>query len=104
MKTFFLAITLLFFLDSHAQFHYSDSIPIEPEVKWFGGAVNEGTAMPFNNGYQLNLFSNTAGNQASPFLISTTGRFIWSEQPFAFTISRNNLYINSINKITVEKS
>src|SRR4051812_27155695 len=104
MKTFFFAIALLFFINSHAQFSYLDSILIEPNEKWFGGAVNEGTAMPFNNGYHLNLYGNAAGNQASPFLISTTGRFIWSEQPFTFTVNSNMMYIQSMDKITVEKS
>ena len=103
MKTFLIAIILLSFLDSYAQFRYSDSIPIEPNEKWFGGAVNEGSSMPFSNGYHLNLYGNTVGNQASPFLISTTGRFIWSDQPFAFTVNQNILYIQSIDKITVEK-
>src|SRR6478735_10920484 len=99
MKTFLFAVLLLFFFNSHAQFRYLDSIPIELNEKWYGGAVNEGPAMPFSNGYQLNLYGNIAGNQANPLLVSTTGRFIWSEQPFAFSVSQNTLYIQSMNKI-----
>jgi len=104
MKTFLFGLLLFLSLNSYAQFHYSDSIAIEQNEKWFGGAVNEGSAMPFPNGYHLNLYGYIAGNQASPLLVSTTGRFIWSDQPFAFTINQHHLYIQSINKIVVEKS
>jgi hypothetical protein len=45
----------------------------KPNEHWFGGAVNIGTAMPFPDDYHLNLYGNNEGNQASPFLLSTTG-------------------------------
>lgn len=104
MKTFLFVFVLFCSLNGYAQFHYSDSISIEPNEKWFGGAVNEGSAMPFRDGYHINLYGNIAGNQASPLLVSTSGRFIWSDQPFAFTINGNYLYLQSMDKIVVEKN
>lgn len=61
---------------------------------WFGAAVNEGHVMPFKEGYACNLYGDTKGNQASPLLISTSGRYIWSEEPFAFTVSKGEIVIS----------
>jgi len=76
-------------------------IIIEDGEKWFGGAVNDGNLMPFKDGYSLNLFSNTRGNQAAPLLISTHGRFIWSEGPFKFSFKNNQLVIDYNSNLLV---
>jgi alpha-glucosidase (family GH31 glycosyl hydrolase) len=63
--------------------------------KWFGGAVNEAHLMPFKEGYSLDMFGDTRGNQAAPLLVSTKGRFIWSEEPFKFAFEKNRLVITN---------
>jgi alpha-glucosidase (family GH31 glycosyl hydrolase) len=63
--------------------------------KWYGGAVNEAHLMPFKIGYSLDMYGDTRGNQAAPLLLSTRGRFIWSEEPFKFTFDKNNLLISN---------
>ena len=73
-----------------------DTIQILPEEKWFGAAVNEGNNMPFKQGYCLELFGDGKGNQASPLLLSSKGRYIWSELPFSFCFERNNLTVSGI--------
>jgi alpha-glucosidase (family GH31 glycosyl hydrolase) len=60
--------------------------------------------MPFQNGFYLNLYGNNEGNQASPLLLSTNGRYIWSDKPFEFSIKGDNLIINSLNEIKIEKA
>jgi len=71
------------------------SIILKDGEKWFGGAVNEGHLMPFGEGYNLDMNGDTRGNQAAPLLISTTGRFIWSEEPFQFHFEKNSLTISN---------
>jgi hypothetical protein len=44
--------------------------------------------MPFKDGYNLDMYGDTRGNQAVPLLISTKGRFIWSEEPFKFAVKK----------------
>jgi len=65
--------------------------------EWFGGAVNEAHLMPFKEGYHLNLFADNRGNQAAPLLVSTKGRFVWSEEPFEFSFHNGLLDITKVN-------
>jgi alpha-glucosidase len=72
---------------SFAQIH------IRKGERWYGGAVTEGQQMPMKDGYTFNLYANTGGNQAAPLLLSTSGRYIWSDEPFAFTVKEDYLEI-----------
>jgi len=104
MKVFVLLLGCFISIVLRAQYHFTDSITIEKGEAWFGAAVDEGVAMPFESGYQLNLYGNIKGNQAAPLLLSTNGRFLWSYEPFQFSISGNQLVVHSIEKIAVVKS
>jgi hypothetical protein len=64
--------------------------------RWWGGAVADGQLMPFGVRLRRDL-GRSAGiagednerfgnNQAAPLLLSTRGRFIWSEAPFHYEI------------------
>ncbi len=71
---------------------------------WYGAAVNEGDKMPFPDGYSADLNANVFGNQASPLLLSNKGRYIWSDQPFAFKLEKEKISITkSSDEIIVEK-
>jgi alpha-glucosidase len=65
--------------------------------KWYGAAVNEGEKMPFEDGYVINLDGNTKGNQADPLILSTKGRYIWSNSPFAFAINKNEIVLSQFH-------
>ena len=81
------------------------SLTIRKGEKWFGAAVNEGHLMPFSEGHTLDMHGNTVGNQASPLLISTAGRYIWSEEPFRFTFEKNKLVIDRTESaLTIDSS
>jgi alpha-glucosidase (family GH31 glycosyl hydrolase) len=58
-------------------------VTILPDESWWGGAIHDGYLMPFNSSYKCDLRLDIKGNQASPFLLSDRGRFIWSDDPFA---------------------
>lgn len=105
IKQYLPLLCLLFLINTQAQtvYPFKQSFAIESNEKWFGGAVNEGWKMPFSNGYSLDLYGNNEGNQAGPYLVSTSGRFIRSNQPFQFSITNNRLTVNSIEEIKVEK-
>lgn len=70
-------------------------IAIKDGEKWYGGAVNDAHLMPFKDGYSLDMYGDTRGNQAAPLLVSTRGRFIWSDEPFKFAFEKNKLIIIS---------
>jgi len=79
---------------AHPGLSAQTAIPIREGEQWFGGAVNESHLMPFKDGYTLDMLGDTRGNQASPLLLSTKGRLIWSEEPFTFSIEKDRLVIS----------
>jgi alpha-glucosidase len=85
-------------------YHFTKSISIQKQEQWFGGAVNKGSVMPFENNFSLNLYGNNEGNQAAPLLLSTNGRYIWSEKPFEFSIKADTLHIKSLEEIKIKKA
>ena len=79
-------------------------ITVEAGEKWYGAAVNEGEKMPFQEGYSINLNGDTKTNQAAPLLLSTKGRFIWSNTPFAVRVKVNEIIITDYtDSIITEK-
>jgi alpha-glucosidase (family GH31 glycosyl hydrolase) len=79
-------------------------LSIKSGEKWYGGAVNEAHLMPFKDGYSLNMYGDTKGNQAAPLLLSTKGRFVWSEESFKFAFDKNKLIISNSNGAVVVDS
>lgn len=71
----------------------SRTIPILPGELWWGGAVNDGSSMPYQEGFSYNMYGDNKGNQVQPLLISNKGRVIWSEEPFQFTFLKNAIAI-----------
>ncbi|WP_233530463.1 glycoside hydrolase family 31 protein [Gelidibacter salicanalis] len=69
------------------------TIPILPDELWWGGAVNDGYSMPYQEGFSYNMYGDNKGNQVQPLLISNKGRVIWSEEPFQFTFLENAIAI-----------
>ncbi|RPI33849.1 MAG: glycoside hydrolase, partial [Chloroflexota bacterium] len=57
-----------------------------PGEHWWGGLTRHGDRMPFNadSSYRQSLYQNLMGNQGCPLLVSSRGRYIWSEEPFTF--------------------
>jgi len=69
-------------------------LEVLPGERWWGGAVADGQLMPFRTDHRRDL-GRSAGiagegnersgnNQSAPLLLSSRGRFIWSESPFEF--------------------
>lgn len=73
--------------------------------KWWGGFVNRGDEMPFKEGFKASLLANNEGNQAQPLLLSSHGRIIWSEKPFAFEITKASVRItDAFGEIILDSS
>lgn len=77
-----------------AAFAQTKTIKIKSNEHWYGGVVNEAQMMPFKEGYSFNLNGNTGTNQAAPLLLSTKGRYIWSDGPFEFSFNGDRLLIS----------
>lgn len=80
-------------------------VKIKSGESWYGGAVTEGQIQPFKDGYSFNLNANTGGNQASPLLLSTKGRFIWSDAPFQFSVKGDELVLlNTTQPVEIDSA
>lgn len=62
---------------------------------WYGGAVGSGMHMPFGDRhFSFRLRGDASGNQSNPVLISTKGRWIWSEHPFTYIFRNDSLIVS----------
>ncbi len=105
MIRIFSCLLYLLLLCTIAEAQAQTRVSIKPGEKWYGGAVNDAHMMPFKEGYSLDMYGETRGNQAVPLLVSTMGRFIWSEDPFKFALEKNSLIIsNAISEITIDST
>ncbi|RZM10679.1 MAG: glycoside hydrolase, partial [Pedobacter sp.] len=79
----------------HAQGNRS-TIKILAGERWYGSTVVNGSLMPFAAGYEFDMNGDVKGNQAAPLLLSTSGRYIWSHDPFAFKITATDIQISKV--------
>lgn len=75
----------------------------EPGEFWWGGVINEGHLMPFGDQPHSRDLRLTDDNQASPLLLSNLGRYIWCEEPFAFSFNEGTVTIDHKQKIKLEE-
>ncbi len=63
---------------------------------WWGGACRHGDQMPFtaDSEYRVELGVNLWGNQGCPLLVSSKGRYVWSDDPFSFEFKGGVLTID----------
>lgn len=95
-KTLILLITLVCSLNLHAQTDYETRItPLRGE-KWWGGMVGLGSSMPFKEDVRLyNLATQNMNNQNVPLMVSSAGRYVWSDQPFSFKVVNGEIFLYS---------
>jgi alpha-glucosidase (family GH31 glycosyl hydrolase) len=76
-------------------------LTLEPDEFWWSGVVNEGQKMPFSKSsdYTLDLFGSNYSNQVQPLLLSSKGRYVWSDEPFKFEIKNNLLSVTGTGKV-----
>ncbi|HEY4286117.1 MAG TPA: glycoside hydrolase family 31 protein [Puia sp.] len=91
---FRILIFLVILLRAFSAGAQSKALTLLPGEKWWGGAVTEGQRTPFEAGYSLDLNEGNRGNQAAPVLLSSAGRWVWSEQPFEFVLGKDSLILS----------
>ncbi|MDT0269047.1 glycoside hydrolase family 31 protein [Streptomyces sp. DSM 44915] len=70
------------------------TVPVATGEAWWGGVAADGLAMPFRDGYRADL-RDLGGNQGMPLLLSSHGRTVWSDRPFAFEVAHGALHIRT---------
>ena len=83
----------------------AQTVAMEPNEQWYGLAVTEGSKMPFAEGYFIDLHGDNKGNQAAPLLLSSHGRYIWNETPFACSFKNGQVKFTDFNdSLIIEKA
>ena len=67
--------------------------PLDGE-KWWGGALERGWEMPYSN-TSSPIDIRTERGVTAPFLVSSAGRYIWSDRPFVYAFTNGVLTISS---------
>ncbi len=80
----------------------NQKIALQPREYWWGGAVSAGTQMPYRAEAALDLRGENFANQAAPFLVSSTGRYLWSDEPFAFRFEGRSLTLEGKGPFVIE--
>ncbi len=75
---------------------FDSEVQILDGEKWYGAATARGHLMPFADGMDaIDLNKRHYSNQAAPFLVSSKGRYVWSDKPFAFVLKNGVLKLMS---------
>jgi alpha-glucosidase len=80
---------------AYAQGKFKTEITIQKDEKWWGAFVGFGQEMPFGNLELQDLATQNYNNQNAPLLISSNGRYLWSDSPFKFSVQADKLDIYS---------
>ncbi|PWD99492.1 glycoside hydrolase family 31 protein [Marinilabilia rubra] len=82
---------------SFAQEGESIKLEIEKNEYWWGGLSSIGHQTPYDKDSEVsvNLFGDNRGNQAQPLLLSSNGRYVWSESPIEYGISNEVLTVST---------
>lgn len=68
--------------------------PLDGE-KWWGAIVNDGYNQPYSELEETDLSIVNKGGATAPFLVSSCGRYVWSERPFSYSFKGGVLTIKS---------
>lgn len=67
-----------------------------PDERWWGAIVALGNQMPYASLTPLyDLAKDNKNNQIAPLLLSSAGRYVWSDHPFSFCMEDGVLKLNS---------
>lgn len=75
-------------------------IPLLENEVWWGGLAQDGIHMPYGRPDALpwsqTLIPHLGYNQGTPLLVSSRGRYVWSDQPFEFKFTKDlHLFLSS---------
>jgi alpha-glucosidase len=73
-------------------------LTVDGDEVWWVGVVSESHRMPIGRSsaaFEIDLLGTTAGNQVQPLLLSTSGRYIWSEEPFRLSFRDGQIRLGS---------
>lgn len=96
MRNRFQIVFILWFVCCVSMAQQTTDITIKKGEYWWGGATALGSRMPYVEPLEeFDLAYENRNNQVSPLLVSSMGRYVWSDRPFRFSISDKIIRIES---------
>ena len=74
---------------------FKNSIPLLPGEVWWGGGGGDGQNQPYGLKDSRRINLRRSGNTSSPLLVSSAGRYVWSEKPFEYQFVKGTLVLES---------
>lgn len=95
MKSIILLLSFLQCLNGLAQNGKSLELIISPDEYWWAGISSLGHQTPFDETsvFSADLWGDNFGNQAQPLLLSSKGRYIWSEKPISYEFNSGKILV-----------
>ena len=74
---------------------YNVYLEILEKEYWWGGIVQDGIFMPVKDTeFSRDLSMEQKANQSTPLLISSKGRYVWSEEPYTYSFDKKKLVVS----------
>jgi alpha-glucosidase len=72
-------------------------LTIEPGEYWWGGLSAKGHETPYDSSSKVDydLWGDNLGNQAQPLLLSSKGRYVWSEEPIEYAFDTGTITVTT---------
>ena len=70
-------------------------IPLLEGERWWGGAGGDGQNQPYGAADGRRIDLRRHGHTSSPLLVSSCGRYVWSEKPFGYEFRGGRLVLDS---------
>ena len=99
-----LANLVFFLLPFTASLNAQDTIPVNSDEHWWSGVIHLGEQMPHTGTFSFDFSHSWSPNQLQPLLVSSQGRYIYSDQPFAYTISMKEIQLNGTGEFVIRKA
>jgi alpha-glucosidase len=79
-------------------------ILVDGEKVW-AGVIDDGHLMPFSGNYSMDFYALNKHNQVQPLILTSKGQYVWSEQPFKFELTKNEIVItDKYNSVVTGRS
>ena len=66
--------------------------------KWYGAVMMDGDKQPFTDFPMFDLANQCHDGQTASLLVSSKGRYIWSEKPFAFSFINGDIHLDNLSE------
>ena len=74
---------------------FTSTVEMLPGERWWGGGGGDGQNQPYGAADSRRIDLRIHGNTSSPLLVSSCGRYVWSEKPFGYEFKGGKLVLDS---------